>query len=498
MCIVIRCLLYVIKEVEEEKMEKIKKIFPVAKLVKPGKVINFLLVSMGVLVVTLLVKFGLFMDMKGDTVLGKVLAVAKSLFSVYGLLTMCVVWAAYMKKAEGTKIVGRLFKSIIGIGVGIALIVPMATLPTYQLSEELKRPLKPTANKHKVEMAEFKEEVIQEEIKEENHTETEGNLNVEVSERDFEYTYDEELGGIVITNYLGGESNVRIPSNIEGKPVVALMLEDDYETLLSIVKLDLGEAQYKKLTIDLIALESVIIPEGTTEIWEMAFNGCGALKEVVVPSSVIKINTGAFAYCGMEKLSFSGENNIEEIGMGAFACSGIKELPFSDKLRVIRENAFESCYKLEIVNIPEGTITIEKCAFTLCEELKEVSIADTVTEMGERIFDCCKKLETVKLSKGIGYIPAYCFLMCGVKEIYIPGNIKVIENWAFDQCGIEKVTMEEGVVEIKERALCQNYLQEVYLPNSIEKVANDAFGDCQVFHYAGNTYGRDDMLALFR
>ncbi len=320
----------------------------------------------------------------------------------------------------------------------------------------------------------------------------------EASSGDFEYIYDEELGGIFISKYLGTKTDVRIPSTLDGHPVVAIELEDDSDLIVPIVNLDLGGTQYKRIHLDFNALESVIIPDGTTEILELAFNGCGSLKEVIVPPSVTKIGVGAFAYCGMEKLSFTGENNIEEIEKGAFNCCGIKELPFSEKLRIIRENAFESCYKLESVIIPEGTTTIEKQAFARCEELKEVSIADSVTEMGERVFDWCENLETVKLSKGISYVPANCFLMCGVKEVYIPGNIKVVESHAFDQCGLEKLTLEEGIVEIKECAFGMNNLKDVTLPNSIQTVANDAFGYCEVFYYAGNTYGRNDMLALFR
>lgn len=41
------------------------------------------------------------MDLKGDTVFGKAVAVGKSLFALYAFLTICVNWTIYMKKSEG-------------------------------------------------------------------------------------------------------------------------------------------------------------------------------------------------------------------------------------------------------------------------------------------------------------------------------------------------------------------------------------------------------------
>ncbi len=136
-------------------MEILKTIFPVAKLVKPGKIFRFLLITLVVLFATLIVKFGLFMDLKGDTVFGKAVAVGKALFALYALLTMCVNWAVYMKKSEGR---GRFFKSLIGIAVGVIVIIPMTTLPTYQLQEVLDAPLK----SEEMNVAQIEEEFIQE------------------------------------------------------------------------------------------------------------------------------------------------------------------------------------------------------------------------------------------------------------------------------------------------------------------------------------------------
>lgn|GEM_PF-1791943 len=41
----------------------------------------------------------------------------------------------------------------------------------------------------------------------------------------------------------------------------------------------------------------VVIPEGVTEIGELAFNNCESLKEITIPDSVTKIGDYAFNNC---------------------------------------------------------------------------------------------------------------------------------------------------------------------------------------------------------
>ena len=44
-------------------------------------------------------------------------------------------------------------------------------------------------------------------------------------------------------------------------------------------------------------LGTAVIPNGTVEISERAFEGCAALRHVSLPPSIRKIGTGAFADC---------------------------------------------------------------------------------------------------------------------------------------------------------------------------------------------------------
>ena len=90
---------------------------------------------------------------------------------------------------------------------------------------------------------------------------------------DYEYTIND--GKVTITKYIGKNIEVKIPSKIDGAPVVKI-----------------GEAAFSGLQI-----RSVTIPSGVKEIDWFAFSGCTVLESVSIPSSVTSVGYGAFDYC---------------------------------------------------------------------------------------------------------------------------------------------------------------------------------------------------------
>ena len=62
-------------------------------------------------------------------------------------------------------------------------------------------------------------------------------------------------------------------------------------------------------------LESLELPEGLLEIGSYAFNGCQKLKNVVLPSSLKTIESGAFKRCGFKGIDVP--ESVESIGSSA-------------------------------------------------------------------------------------------------------------------------------------------------------------------------------------
>ena len=99
------------------------------------------------------------------------------------------------------------------------------------------------------------------------------------------------------------------------------------------------------------SLTSVVIPEGVTDIGEVAFYGCTGLKEVVFPASLKYIREEAF-----------GETAIEEAILPA-------------GLELIEEKAFFSCEHLRRAEVPGADTVIGSDAFGCCDLLHEAFIA---------------------------------------------------------------------------------------------------------------------------
>lgn len=89
----------------------------------------------------------------------------------------------------------------------------------------------------------------------------------------FEYTVED--GKAIITKYVGKETDVEIPQIIDNYTVYAI-----------------GESAFQNCDV-----QSVTIPNTVRLIDWFAFAGCTSLKTINIPSSVMRVEYGAFDYC---------------------------------------------------------------------------------------------------------------------------------------------------------------------------------------------------------
>lgn len=167
-----------------------------------------------------------------------------------------------------------------------------------------------------------------------------------------QFSYELYEGYVKIIEYLGEESELTIPSEIDNKPVkvIGSLCFFDNET---------------KIT-------SVIIPESVTTIEASAFYYADNLVSVTIPDSVTSIGSRAFAWC----------NALESFTFGA----GVTEIP---------EYCFNHCASLINVAIPADIKKIGLRAFSYCDKLNDQIIPATVESVGERAFAGCPALEFI-------------------------------------------------------------------------------------------------------
>lgn len=174
----------------------------------------------------------------------------------------------------------------------------------------------------------------------------------------------ESEDGIRIIGYKGTASEINIPKNVDGKPVVGIAY--------------------------------------------LAFSKKSTVKKVTIPSSVKKIEARAFWKCeSLESVSL--EDGVETVGEGAFAdCPKIGSVVFPASVREICANAFAGCsnlktvefvgshdltldqyifYKTAVENIrlPEGITAIYFATFAYMP-LKSIYIPESVTSIEDGSF----------------------------------------------------------------------------------------------------------------
>ena len=105
------------------------------------------------------------------------------------------------------------------------------------------------------------------------------------SSESLEFTYITENNGITITKYTGSQTNVRIPEQIDGLPVLKIGKEAFADTKVKNVTLpSVCEAIDWFAFYGCYALSGIYLSEATTSIGYGAFEGCSKSLTIYCPS----------------------------------------------------------------------------------------------------------------------------------------------------------------------------------------------------------------------
>ncbi len=191
---------------------------------------------------------------------------------------------------------------------------------------------------------------------------------------------------------------------------------------------------------------------------------------------------------------------VEEIKEKAFYKNNfITKVNFSNNLKIINNNAFESCSNLIQVNFTDNLTTIGSYVFKNCTNLIEFTIGEKVTSLGTEIFNSCVNLKNVYynaiscnekiISSGgrANFINTYSSTNEGI-VIYIGSKVEFIPTGIFGsgsvngKSNIVKVVFEENssCLEIRVSAFrCLGYLKEIVLPEGLKNIEDSAFLECK-------------------
>lgn len=202
-----------------------------------------------------------------------------------------------------------------------------------------------------------------------------------------------------------------------------------------------------------------------TEIGNYAFDNCIGLDDtLVIPNTVTKI--GDYAFYGCKNIKTielgNGISGVQRVGYRAFlGCNGLTSPAYNGGVFVkmptsfqgnytlpedigVCNNAFDGCYHIDTLTIPQGFNSIQSYAFWGCRikylifnsincSIYGVDVYGTGTVVG--CFFDETRLKKVKIDDRVETIPEGLFRGCkGLTEVTIGKSVSTIGPSAFGNC----------------------------------------------------------------
>ena len=258
---------------------------------------------------------------------------------------------------------------------------------------------------------------------------------IETSIYDFEYKLSEN-DEVIITKYIGTDTEVVIPEDFNGYYVIEIANEAFYRSKVTSVKLS----------------------STVEKIGRLAFYDCTSLKTIDFGTSLKEIGDSAFEYC--------------------YALESV-DLP--DTCKKVENSAFYDCIGLKTLNLGKNMETLGNSAFGYCYSLENIVLPDTLTNMGTYCFYNNRVAKTVKFSKGLKTIAYSAFSSCyALTSIELPENLEAIDDYAFSYCSaLSEIKWSANIKSIGKYAFAScSALTEFTVPDSVKSIGYEALNNC--------------------
>ena len=261
-------------------------------------------------------------------------------------------------------------------------------------------------------------------------------------------------GNSVLTAYTGSSSNVTIPDGVQ-------IIGNGTDAVFG------------------VAVESVTIPAGVTEIAANAFSGCTGLKCV----------------------TFAGNSQLTKIGQEAFyAVNQLQDLAIPEGVTEIGKYAFAAMSALETITLPStletvcdeewfGNLFARGTSGGAPESLTEVNIAEgnpnyisydgvVYSADGKNLIYCPAQKSSIQWSEAVETIDTYAFNKSAMQTITLPDTLRTIDDYAFYSSKLTALSTPAALETIGAYAFYNTKIKSVAFAEGLQAIKASAFGEC--------------------
>ena len=273
--------------------------------------------------------------------------------------------------------------------------------------------------------------------------------------------------------------------NVRKLVISGPMNSDDWARIMMMTSL---------FTLDLTDAEITEIPESQLSYYSHRDN-LYFFHEVKLPKTLKTI--GDYAFSGSDISLTEFPDGLTSIGYQAFYHTRLPQALIPESVTSIGENAFGNNWYLRDVSYPVAAKVIPDNCFNNCQRLQPFEIPEGITSLGYRAFYQCYSYRT-SIPASVTSIGSYAFNNCNLDNVIIRENVSV-SNEAFEYCKLKTIEFPTTMFSSPSRVVkyCTN-MTDIYLksptmvtPNSILEGCNKSILTVHVPDYLVNTYKQD-------
>lgn len=290
-----------------------------------------------------------------------------------------------------------------------------------------------------------------------------------------------ETGNAVIAKYMGTDTELVIPAEMNGHPVTELgeyVFAGEYHSIPGYL---LGYYDDNKTIVSLTLPSSL----EKIDLYRQVFTYLSALEKFIVDSNnkTFASKDGVLFYKDTEKTLFQyprgkkdknytvPEDTVKIYQSAISENPYLKSLDLNHAVNINQYGAVSSCDNLERVDFGDSCTRIADKIVLSCKNLKEIELPNTLTELSY-ITGYCQNIATVKLPKGGQF--------CCEDNIIFTSDKKKLVYYAPAREGTE-YRIPDSVTELERGAfLAGEKLETLVIPAGVS-----AIGSNMIYSYAG-------------